>query len=28
VPWPPPVVLNDQTLPAFENPLGPLAAVG
>jgi hypothetical protein len=26
VQWPPPVVLNDQTLPAFENPLGPLAA--
>lgn len=24
--WPPPVALNDQTLPAFENPLGPLAA--
>ncbi len=26
--WPPPVALNDQTLPAFENPLGPLAAAG
>jgi hypothetical protein len=28
VQWPPPVVLNDQALPAFENPLGPLAAAG
>jgi hypothetical protein len=28
VQWPPPVALNDQTLPAFENPLGPLAAAG
>ena len=28
VQWPPPVALNDQTLPAFENPLGPLAAPG
>jgi hypothetical protein len=26
--WPPRVALNDQTLLAFENPLGPLAAVG
>jgi hypothetical protein len=26
VPWPPPVVLDEQTLLAFENPLGPLAA--
>ena len=26
--WPPPVVLNDQTLSGFENPLGPLAATG
>jgi hypothetical protein len=26
VQWPPPVALNDQNLPAFENPLGPLAA--
>lgn len=25
--WPPPVILDDQTLPTFENPLGPLAAV-
>lgn len=28
VQWPPPVALNDQTLSAFENPLGPLAAAG
>ena len=24
--WPPPIILNDQSLPSFENPLGPLAA--
>jgi hypothetical protein len=28
VQWPPPVVLSEQTLPAFENPLGHLAAAG
>jgi hypothetical protein len=28
VQWPSAVVLNDQTLPGFENPLGPLAASG
>lgn len=28
VQWPPPVVLNDQALPAFENPLGPFTAAG
>ena len=28
VQWPPTVALNDQTLPAFKNPLGALAATG